>query len=440
MNSFLRLKLSVSIILMIPALFLSGSTHAQTGHMTCAFGCELSHTSKLSVSCIDAICTICHEKQKKEREKKKQEEKLAEEKRKQEEVTRKAERVRAIEEQKKQIAIQRQKARENELVLVAPGSSGLPAPPPKSTRVLDAKDREILELAKTKTIQARYYSGNEYFNGKFVDFPTPECHIFYEEDKTITLLKKINLKTPVPFETVVFTTLLESGYFIAQFNPNRSGNYYDLIDLSGNALFKDPGISTISDRGENYLLIGKKTQAQSGTDYYEMYNTSTQQKYPFPEGLVSNWGYVNFSKKTNTSHPHSELIIQFIDTYLRKQSSINLMFIWDMVTFRKKGFEFYDNYKLSSGPQKGESLKSNLHGKPPRAFLENKDNCLLMFMIWHDIAPKNYDDNRNQLVRQLSMYGFDPVKGKYMLIDNIPFNSRFNQYHILTQYWFGQMK
>jgi hypothetical protein len=96
--------------------------YAQDGHLKCAPGCVYAHElqGKNTVSCIDRVCSICHEKKEKERKEKLEADKLAAQKRVQQAEQRKQQQTKLIADQKKQVAIQRQKTKENELVLVTP--------------------------------------------------------------------------------------------------------------------------------------------------------------------------------------------------------------------------------------------------------------------------------------------------------------------------------
>lgn len=441
MSRLLPTTMAIRNMLLGSIFFFSQAVSAQSGHMTCAPGCELSHTSKLSVSCIDAICKICHEKQKKERELKKQEEKIAAQKRVQQEQQRKLERAKAVEEQKKQVAIQLKKSRENELILVAPGSSGKTSSGPERTvKTIDAKDREIMELAKKQVIKARYFSGKEYYNGEWVEFPSPICHIYYEQGNQEIILKKITPKTNLDIYIMQISPLSETHYFTISIQTNSRQTINDLMDLSGEMLLKDERITRLEYMGDNYYQIGKKMTQESAIDYYEMYNIATNKHYPYPEGLVNSWAFYFYGERPVVYAPYKECILSVINSMVEKKSAINLVCTWNMKDFRNKGFEFYDDYSYSSGPNKGKSLKKSDHATPPQAFFDNKDKMLTMFLVFNQTEAGKYDDSHNQRLKKMQLYGFLPETGKYVLIDDIPYTSKLDNYHILTGYWFGQMK
>ncbi|WP_290796470.1 hypothetical protein [Flavihumibacter sp. UBA7668] len=441
MNSLNPKTPFLRVFLLIHIIFFHQLTQAQSGHKTCAPGCEYIQNSPGTVSCIDAICSICHEKQKKEREQKKQQEKIAAQKRVQQEQQRKMERAKAVEEQKKQVAIQRQKTRENELVLVAPGSSGKTSSgPDRIVKTIDAKDREIMELAKTQSIQARYFSGKEFYNGEWVEFPSPICHIYYNQGDQEIILKKIIPKTNLDIYVMRIIPLNDTHYFTISIQTNSNQTILDLMDLSGEMLLKDERITSLDYVGDNFYQIGKNMQQESGTDYYEMFNIASSKHYPFPDGLVNNWAFYFHGKKPVVYAPYNECILAGSSSNVRKKPAINLICTWNMKQFRKNGYQFYSDYKIGTGSSKGESLKSQTHGIPPQAFQDNKDNMLLMFAAFNKIEPGKYDDSRNQIANEIAVYGFLPGTGKYILIDAIPFKRNVTSYHILTGFWFGQMK
>ena len=113
---------TIKIFFLLIGISVSSLLYAQDGHLKCAPGCVYAQQlqGKNTVSCIDRVCSICHEKLEKERKEKLEADKLAAQKRAQQAEQRKQQQTKLIADQKKQVAIQRQKAKDNELVLVAP--------------------------------------------------------------------------------------------------------------------------------------------------------------------------------------------------------------------------------------------------------------------------------------------------------------------------------
>lgn len=108
------------------------------------------------VSCVDCYCKACGVKQAKELEKKQQEEKQAIGKRKMQAEKRQQEQAKNIQQQKEHIARQRQKARENEIVLVAPKVKTEQS----STTVTPKSPRTNPGNANLKAWQARFVPRN----------------------------------------------------------------------------------------------------------------------------------------------------------------------------------------------------------------------------------------------------------------------------------------
>ena len=110
---------TIKILFLFVGMLVSSIVYAQSGHRECAPGCISNQAQgKGRVTCIDEVCTICHEKQEKERKEKLKADKLAAQKRAQQAEQRKQQQTKLIADQKKQVAIQRQKAKENELVFL----------------------------------------------------------------------------------------------------------------------------------------------------------------------------------------------------------------------------------------------------------------------------------------------------------------------------------
>ncbi|CAM3894321.1 hypothetical protein FLCU109888_07380 [Flavobacterium cucumis] len=113
---------TIKIFFLLIGISVSSLLYAQDGHLKCAPGCVYAQQlqGKNTVSCIDRVCSICHEKLEKERKEKLEADKLAAQKRAQQAEQRKQQQTKLIADQKKQVAIQIQKAKDNEMVLVAP--------------------------------------------------------------------------------------------------------------------------------------------------------------------------------------------------------------------------------------------------------------------------------------------------------------------------------
>lgn len=427
------------VVLLVTMAFLQ--LKAQSDHVTCVPYCELFSTVKVknSVSCIDGVCPVCLKKKEEARKKYQEQEKLAAEKRVRDDEKRKQEYVAAVEQQKKALAVMRQKQKEGEMILVAPKPKvdNTPAPA-KALITLNARDREILELSKTKRVFAAFLSGREYFNEQWGEYPTPVIKVYYEENKQYTVLKNLELKTTVPYKRVSMSGL-ENGYFNAKFDEDIA----DLVSIDGSCLFNDRQIRYISNYGNGLYLIGKKIADDASIDYYEFFDINSRKKYPFPDGLVSDY-IVLFGKGVNvcyTTGGYSDMNMMIINTAVKKGRSLKIMATWDLEAMRKNGSSFYDNYKISSGPNKGRSLKHATHGSPPEAYLQNKDKCRAMFLIFHNITNgTNKYGGETHVVNNLSVYGFDAVNGKFILFDRIDFGQHLDYYHILTGYWFGQMR
>lgn len=428
------------VVLLVTMTFIQ--LKAQSGHVTCVPYCELFSTVKIknSVSCIDGLCSICLKKKEEARKKYQEQEKLAAEKRVRDDEKRKQEYAVAVEQQKKALVVMRQKQKENEMILVAPKPKvdNTPAPA-KQLITLNARDKEILELSKTKRVFATFLSGREYFNEQWGEYPTPVIKVYYEENKQYTVLKNLELKTTVPYKKVSMSGL-DNGYFNAKFDEDIA----DLVSIDGSCLFNDRQIKYIGTYDNGWYLIGKKIDENASIDYYEFFNINSRKKYPFPEGLVSDY-IVRYGRGVNNSYgtsPYKEMIISIINTDVKKGRSLKIMATWNLETMRQRGYAFYDDYKISSGPHKGESMKHPTHGSPPEAYLQNKDKCMAMFMIFHNITNGiNKYGGETHFINDLSVYGFDAVNGKFILFDNIDFQkNHLDYYHSLTRYWFGQMR
>ncbi|MFT3823355.1 MAG: hypothetical protein QM731_05520 [Chitinophagaceae bacterium] len=112
------------------------------GHLPCAPFCVYANVpSKLTVSCIDAVCKPCNEKREKDRKEHQAEEKCAMERRAKEDVARQELMKKVVAEQKKQIAAIRQQRKESEVVVVAPVvKTNNYIPPSKTEIMVDAKN------------------------------------------------------------------------------------------------------------------------------------------------------------------------------------------------------------------------------------------------------------------------------------------------------------
>lgn len=102
---------TIKIFFLLIGISVSSLLYAQDGHLKCAPGCVYAQQlqGKNTVSCIDRVCSICHEKLEKERKEKLEADKLAAQKRAQQAEQRKQQQTKLIADQKKQVAIQREK-------------------------------------------------------------------------------------------------------------------------------------------------------------------------------------------------------------------------------------------------------------------------------------------------------------------------------------------
>jgi hypothetical protein len=203
--------------------------YAQGGHLKCAPGCVYAQElqGKNTVSCIDRVCSICHEKQEKERKEKLEADKLAAQKRAQQAEQRKQQQTKLIADQKKQVAIQKQKVKDNEMILVAS------TPKVDNTDLVKNKTKNT-ENSKTKLNHEKrtwYYTFDQRISNKTQYYYGNEL----ADEKRVVALE----------------TNYKSGCYGGDFSEN---NDFTIIRISGGF--------TIG--GEN-----KRSRGTCGTDTYD---------------------------------------------------------------------------------------------------------------------------------------------------------------------------
>ncbi|OYQ51040.1 hypothetical protein [Flavobacterium aurantiibacter] len=410
---------TIQILVLFVGMLVSGVVSAQSGHRECAPGCISNQAQgKGRVTCIDEVCTICHEKQEKERKEKLEADKLAAQKRAQQAEQRKQQQTKLIADQRKQVAIQRQKAKENELVLVAPTPKiDIKKLDNKKTQILSKEDKEILDLAKTYRIDIE-----GFVNIRNVDSNNrPLSASYYDrvKDERI-ILKKIELEKPYEFyeNESIYTALNNDGNFISISSEYNKAPIYRIVNLKGQVLFRN-------ETGISYLDEGLYIISKDSLPYKEILNINTMKSFPFPEELITNWGGSPNKKNstTNTNVPYNGFKISMSRYETFKKRGIYIYATWNLKMIKEKGYEFYPD---KSYPGADQEL--------PVSYLENKEKCISMFIFLHNI-----EDN-DQTVNMVSIYGFDPTRDKFILLDRINYNLDLDYHHLFYKKWFGNLK
>lgn len=405
---------TIKIFFLLIGISVSSLLYAQDGHLKCAPGCVYAQQlqGKNTVSCIDRVCSICHEKKEKERKEKIEAEKLAAQKRAQQAEQRKQQQTKLIADQKKQVAIQRQKAKENELVLVAP----TPKVDNKKTQILSKEDREILELVKTNDIVIKGYA--KFRNEKNNDDPLRAEYFDRIKEEWVTL-KIIELENSSEFydEERTYSFLNNDGNFIFSSSLHNKQTDYRVVNLKGQILFRNEmGISYLD---EGLYIVDKKE-----SPFKEILNIKTMESCPFPEELITNWGGIPNKKNstTYTNVPYEGFKIA-IPRYF-KERGIHIYATWNLKILREKGYEFYPQKKYSGADQ-----------MLPVSYLENKDKCIAMFIFLHDL-----EDDYKITVKKISIYGFNSTENRFILFDQKNYSMPLDYHHLFTQNWFGNLK
>lgn len=286
---------TIKIFFLLIGISVSSLLYAQDGHLKCAPGCVYAQElqGKNTVSCIDRVCSICHEKQEKERKEKLEADKLAAQKRKQEAEQRKQQQTKLIADQKKQVAIQRQKAKENEIVLVAP----IPKVNQSYTNILSADEKRIIDIDKNEAQSGIKFDFSSYTSESGITEVLDKAYLFLyyydKNDKLIYLPKREILITTNYFtqykknglsenDTRVCTNgpLLKNGYFIISYGgpitycedlKKSVGNkkVFDLVNLNGEPRFNNEDIFFIqvsNDKESIYVGI-----EENGTKNFQKY-------------------------------------------------------------------------------------------------------------------------------------------------------------------------
>lgn len=451
-------KIAVAAIVLITT-FLAGKVQAQ-GHTKMAPNCvyakdyyaSLPKNSKSPyVSCIDCYCKACGEKQAKEREQRQREEKLAIEKRTQEAEKRRQEQVKNTQEQKKQLALQRQKSKDNQVVLVAPKSKVSNT----VTEVynLSAQDREIMQTNKSQAIEVSFLSGKTFWNNAWTEFSQPVIKIHYSDKSrnTHVLRDNFNVQSKLAYTSCSgrqeypgynnprgLHGLSETGYLKLRFsNEKTNAAWEDLVDLSGKSLLNDIYISEIKYIGDNFYLLTRTNPNDTRAGRrYEMYNIQQRKTYPFPDETISDYTLNYYLMEKGGYYGHngnydSRVALNVQEgkiTGFREGKAANLIHTWILKDMKKAGISFYDK-------EMAITRKSNVDriSTTSSSYEENKDNCLAMFMIFR---------SDNQKVNEILIYGFDPGKGAFISFDKFSPTYKIkvdNQYDVFTlwKYWFG---
>jgi cytochrome c553 len=286
---------TIKIFFLFVGILVNGIMYAQDGHLKCAPGCVYAQElqGKNTVSCIDRVCSICHEKQEKERKEKLEADKLAAQKRAEQAEQRKEQQTKLIADQKKQVAIQRQKAKENELVLVAP----IPKVNQSYTKILSADEKRIIDIDKNEAKSGiKFDFSNATIESGVTEFLDKAYLLLYyydQNDKLIFLPKREILITTDYFtqfkknglsenDTRVCTNgpLLKNGYFIISYGgpvtdcediKKSVGNkkVFDLVNLNGEPRFNDEDIFFIQvSNDKEYIYVGIEV---NGTKKFQKY-------------------------------------------------------------------------------------------------------------------------------------------------------------------------
>lgn len=395
------------------------NTNAQESHIKCAPGCELANTlnGKNYVSCIDRVCPICHKKKETERKEQLESEKTEAQKRAQQAEQRKQQQTILIAEQKKQIAIQRQKAKENEVVLVAPTPNVENKKQlNQKNQILSKDDEEILDLAETNQIDIEGYAN--FRNDENKDDPLRASYYDRIRKERVTL-KIIEIENPSEFykEERTRTFLNNDGNFI--FAPNlynKQTTDYRIINLKGQVLFRNKMGIAYLDEG---LYIIEKEEAP----FKEILNIKTMESFPFPEELITNWRGIHRGGYSTAANYSYEGFIIAIGEYI-KQRGIHIYATWNLKILREKGYEFYPQKKYSGADQ-----------MLPISYVENKDKCIAMFIFLHDL-----EDDSKITVKKISIYGFNSTENRFILFDQKNYSLPLVYHHLFTKYWFGNLK
>lgn len=176
------------------------------------------------------------------------------------------------------------KAKSDEAILVAPKPEV--AENKNAAIKLSAKDQEIIELGKKKTIKIkdiRDYDGNGYgwFGTEKVYITEPIDRIYYTENGNYIILKDLKLKD-YGYSYMVDNKLDENGNFCIEYTAYVPGKgtiesrWSDIVTIQGESLLSDKTIDNITYKGNGIYELQKRGEKQPT----EQYNFKTKKITP----------------------------------------------------------------------------------------------------------------------------------------------------------------